>query len=199
MSIFISLNPISIFIGSNWKASIIQKKLNFQIIGGFQWRLTKIDTGFWFCRSKKTWKVYHQCLKFPLSRKFKVDNSECHAITITEERLKTFKMEVFLFFIIQGSVFWRAKSIISKKNSRLTGISNTRQGFLGAGCDVTLSAPSPHHFVPRCMQSVPSRRSMLRFGTEKLINTTLFASGGNDTLKLIGNWTAKVEFLSIWF
>ena len=49
-----------------------------------------------------------------------------------------------------------------------------RQGFLEAGCDCTRSAPFALHFVPRCLQSAAlSRRPKLRFGLEKLINSTL--------------------------
>ena len=41
-----------------------------------------------------------------------VDNSECHSIILTEERLKTSKMKCVFFFIflIQGIVFWPEKS-----------------------------------------------------------------------------------------
>ena len=43
-------------------------------------------------------------------------------------------------------------------------------------------------------QSALSRRPKLRFGSEKLINSTLFTAGGNNTLELISNWTAEVDF-----
>ena len=60
------------------------------------------------------------------------------------------------------------------------------QGFLKTGCDETRSAPSALHCVPRCLQSALPRRPYLRFGPEKLLNSTLFATEGNDTLELIG-------------
>ena len=58
------------------------------------------------------------------------------------------------------------------------------------------SAPSALHFVPLCLQSALSRRPKLRFGKEKLINSTLFAASGN-ALELISNGTAEVDFC--WF
>ena len=61
------------------------------------------------------------------------------------------------------------------------------QGFLEAGCYWTRSAPSALHFVQRCLQSALSRRPKLCFGPEKLINSTVFAARGNNTLELISN------------
>ena len=55
-----------------------------------------MDTGFRFCRSETPSIVSPKSVKILLSRKFKVDNSKCHAITITEKRLKT--SQVFHFF-----------------------------------------------------------------------------------------------------
>ena len=81
----------------------------FQIIWCFRFRLTKIDTGFRFCRSKNPWIVSHQFGKFSLSRKFRVDNSECHACNYgNREKVKTSKIK--FFFFNQGSVFWRWNS-----------------------------------------------------------------------------------------
>ena len=68
-----------------------------------------------------------------------------------------------------------------------------RQGFLDSGCGWTRSAPSALHFLPRCLQSC---RPKLCFGPEKLINSTIFAAGGNYTLELISNWTTAVDFFS---
>ena len=67
-----------------------------------------------------------------------------------------------------------------------------RQGSLVAGCDGTHSATSALLDVPRCMLTTAlSCRTKLHFGLEKLINFTLFAAGGNDTLELISNWTSE--------
>ena len=38
-----------------------------------------------------------------------------------------------------------------------------------------------------CLQSLLSHRPKFRFGPEYLINSTLFAAGGNITLELISN------------
>ena len=54
---------------------------------GFRCRLTKIDAGLRFYWSNNLWIISHQSVKFPLSRKFRVDNSECHAIK--NERFET--------------------------------------------------------------------------------------------------------------
>ena len=70
------------------------------------------------------------------------------------------------------------------------------QGFLEASSEGTLSALWALHFVPRCLQSVLSRRPKLRFGPEILFNSTLFAVGGNNTLELISNWTVIFFFNS---
>ena len=124
--------------------------------------------------------------KFPLSWKFKVDNSEGHAITYrNREIVKTSKMKVYLFSI-QGSVFWRAKfkSYVYFCRGWPENLDNIekpifldyreyriwRQGFLEAG------HPKP------------------RFGPKKLINSNLFAAGYNNTLELISNWTAEFDF-----
>ena len=71
------------------------------------------------------------------------------------------------------------------------------RGSLVAGCDGTLSAPSALHVVPRCVQSSLSRRPKLTIGSEKLIHSTLFAAGGNNSLELIYHWTVEVEFFFI--
>ena len=42
------------------------------------------------------------------------------------------------------------------------------------------------HFVPHCLQSAPSHSPKLRFGPEKLLNPTLFATGGNNTFASSG-------------
>ena len=74
-----------------------KKKKIFQIISGLRYRLTKMDTGFRFCRSNNPCIASSQSWKFPLSQTFGVNNSECRAITLTNERLKTSKMKFFLF------------------------------------------------------------------------------------------------------
>ena len=90
------------------------------------------------------------------------------------------------------------KPISKKKDfSGLSRASDTVQGFLGALCDGIRSAPSVHHFVRRCSQSALSGPPKLRFGPEKLINSTLFEAGGNNTLELTSNLTAEVDFLLI--
>ena len=53
---------------------------------------------------KKLLAVPHQSGKFPLSGKFRVDNSVCHAITVTKKGLTTSN-----FFYISVSVFWPEK------------------------------------------------------------------------------------------
>ena len=40
------------------------------------------------------------------------------------------------------------------------------------------------------------RRPKLCFGPEKLINSILFAAGGNNTIELVSNRTAKVDFFA---
>ena len=60
----------------------------------------------------------------------------------------------------------------------------TATGFSLAGCDGTRSAPSALHFVPRCLQSALLSRRKLRFGPEKLINSSFFAAGDNNSLEI---------------
>ena len=91
------------FQGQNRNPSIIQKK--FRIICGFQCRPTKTDTwfGFYWSRLKKivvVVVVYHQSGKFPLSQKFRVNNSKCHSITVRSKWWKTFNMEFFLLKLV---------------------------------------------------------------------------------------------------
>ena len=62
-----------------------------------------------------------------------------------------------------------------------------REGLLEAGCDGTRSGPLALHFIPRCLESALLRNPKFRFGPEKLINYTLFAAGGNNTLELMSN------------
>ena len=102
-----------------------------------------------------------------------------------------------LIFLYQCSVFWRAKLFKSDVNfcrPWLESLDNPekqifldyreyqirRQGFLEAGCDGTRSSPSALHFVPRCLQSALLLCPKLRYGAEKLINSTLFTAGGNN-------------------
>ena len=72
-----------IFVGQKWKTSIIRKKLFSPDYRGFP---DSADTNrHWISilQVKKTI-VSLQSGKFPLSRKFRVDISECHAITVTK-------------------------------------------------------------------------------------------------------------------
>ena len=148
------------------------RKIFSRIIGGFRYLLTKMDIGFRFRRSKNPWRVSHLFRKFPLSWKFRVDNTGCHTITITEERITASKREFFLLFFIKGSVFWSAKfksdvhfcrpdrkiSIIQKKRKNFfldyQEYQIQRESFLEAGCDGTLSAPTALHFV-RIVKIIP--------------------------------------------
>ena len=111
---------MSIFVSLNRKPSIIRKISNFQIIRGLGYRLMKMDTGCRFCRSN-SWIEFHQSGKFLLSRKFRVDNFECHAITVIEKRLKTPKMK-FDFYFIHCRVFWHAKMTIFVGRDRKTSV-----------------------------------------------------------------------------
>ena len=168
----------------------------FWIIGGFRYLLTKMDTGFRFCRSKKPWVIFHQSGKFPLSRNIRIDNSECHAITVTEKTLKTSKMKVLQKKKneIQCSfgncqALW-CTEFLKKVIAYVAKVEHFKTFY-------TSSAPSALHFVPHCLQSALSRRPKLCFDPEQLIKSTLFAAGGNKTLELTSNWTAKVYFLLI--
>ena len=78
----------------------------------------------------------------------------------------------------------------------LSRISDTAERYLEAGCDGTRSAPLELHFVPHCLQSAPSCPLKLRFGPKKLINSTNFVAGDNNTLALIliSNETSAVDF-----
>ena len=60
--------------------------------------------------------------------------------------------------------------------------------FIEAGFDVTRSAPSAFHFVPRCLQSALLRLPKLCFGPEKWINSTLSAAVGNNYKNIIDCW-----------
>ena len=64
------------------------------------------------------------------------------------------------------------------------------QGFLEAGWDETRSAPSVLHFVglgiPGCLQLTLLHRPKIRFGLEKLINSTFFVTGGHNKFALLG-------------
>ena len=203
------------FFGWIRKTSIIRKETKiFWFIGGFRYRLTKMDNGFRFCRSKNLWITSYQFGKLLVSQTFWEYNSECHAITVTGKRLKTSKMKVFPSFFIQGSVFIVQNSnpmsifIGRERKTSIIVIKKTfypdyreyqirRQDFLETGWDGTRSAPSALHFVPRCLQSAISRRPKLRFGPEILINSTLSVARCNNTLELMSNCTAVVDFLLI--
>ena len=73
----------------------------------FQTLPTEIDNGHLISILQVKKSQILQSVKFPLSRKFTVDNSEYHAITVTKKRLKTYKVKVLF---IQGSVFLPVKS-----------------------------------------------------------------------------------------
>ena len=77
--------------------------------------------------------------------------------------------------------------IVEKK--RYCGKVFLRQAAMGRS-----EAPKALRFVPRCLQSALPRRPKLRFGPEKLIDSTLFAAGCNDTLEFISNLTEQLYF-----
>ena len=60
--------------------------------------------------------VSHQFAKSSLSRKFRIYNSECHAITKTEKELKASIMKFFFFLFFKAVYF-------SLNNSNLMSIS----------------------------------------------------------------------------
>ena len=70
------------------------EKTKISWLSGVHHMYPRIDTGFRFCRSKNPWVVSHQSEKFPLSQNIRIDKFACHAITVSEKRLKTPKMKV---------------------------------------------------------------------------------------------------------
>ena len=53
--------------------------------------------------------IFHQSGKFSLSRKFRVDNSECYAITVTKKVQIYYKIEILVkvsFIIIRMCIFF---------------------------------------------------------------------------------------------
>ena len=87
------------------------------------------------------------------------------------------------------------KTLIILKNLFFPIIENIRcvvkVSLIEAGCDATRLASLALHFVHL------ARRPELHFDPEKLINSTLFAARDNNTLELISNETAEIDFLLI--
>ena len=80
-----------------------------------------------------------------------------------------------------------------KKKSGLLKILDKAAGF-------PYGRPSDQHLRRFTSSHAACNRRAIQklcFGPEKLINSTLFAAGGNNTLELISNQTAEVEFLNI--
>ena len=48
------------------------------------------------------------------------------------------------------------------------------------------------------MRAIIASEPKLTIGSEKLIHSTLFAAGGNNTLELIYHWTEDVDFFLFW-
>ena len=78
----------------NLKKKKKKKKRNFpdSAYREFQVPADKYGHRVWIQKVRKPGLVY-QSGKLPLSRKFRVDNSECHAIAVTKKRLKTPEMK----------------------------------------------------------------------------------------------------------
>ena len=144
-------------------------------ISGASWRKWIPDLNY---RSKTLLNKYHLSGKFLLSPKFRVDKSECCAITVT--KVKNFQIErVFYFYFINGCVFlpWirirypLSSAVTGKPRSkfffRITENLERLQGFPEADCDGTLCL---RHFSSShgCLQSALSRHLKLCFSPEKL-------------------------------
>ena len=79
---------MSIFVGRNRKPTIIGKN-NFsrllRVSGAFR---RKWSSDLDFTGKTNPEPVFYQSGKFPLSQKFREDNSECHEVTVTMKGLK---------------------------------------------------------------------------------------------------------------
>ena len=180
-------NMKSIFIVR--KPSIIRKNKNSELSGGLRCWLTRLDTGFRFCRSKNNLVVSFPSVKFSLSRNIRIDNSDCHAITVTVKRLKTSTTKFLQFFCINVLYFdgKKLKSDIHLRRPRPETFYNPErlifpdyreyqirgQGFLEAG------------FVhAACNRNYRAAQSFA-LSQEKLITPPpLIAAGGNNTFRI---------------
>ena len=140
-------NQMSIFLRRNRQLSIIWK--------------SKPDLVF---EGQKYWIVY-QSGKFSLSRKFRVDNSECHTITITEKGSKLPKWSFFIqcslaYLGVQNSNPMSSSSAVTgkpfviqkKKNSGLSRVSIRRQGKVKRGKCNRWSAKELHLSHAACIR-----------------------------------------------
>ena len=154
-----------------------------------------MNSGFRLCKSMNSWIVSHQSGKLPLSWKFRVDNFDCHAITITEKRLET--SEFFSFKVVYHdlpnsnpmSIFIylnRETSIIRKnlffriiENIRCAGRVSLKHAAMGLSRRLR-HFTSSHAACNRCYRAAQSFALVWK----KLINSTLFAGGGNKYIRI---------------
>ena len=108
----------------------------------------------------------------------------------------TYKIQIrcLFSFAVTGKPLWSEENNFIRiiENIRYGGSISLRQAAMGLA--QRLRCFTSYHAA---LQSALSRLSKLCFGQENLINSTLSAAGGSNTLALIGNWIAEVDFLSI--
>ena len=105
------------------------------------------------------------------------------------------RIQKSLPFIRKINIFYsKHAKLILKKRGRIsdTNIEEMWENIrYGGRVFLRQAAMGLYSFHPHCLQSALSPCPKLRFGPEKLINSTLLAAGGNNTSELIRNWTLK--------